>query len=283
MELEQPIYIYDIAATAAFVTGVHRPYAWTGRPVLSAFEGETLPTSEVFSAPLPVPSFVPATPGYVFGGMLSLGGPARIELRYEGPTAEVRFTLDGTSPITTSRLYTGPFTLDSGGVVKARAFTADGRRSRTVTACYRVSFPMNGLSFTYYEGTPWDRLPDFAPMKPAGSGRVREFRLDGVGARNEHYGVVMEGLLRIEKPGRYEFTTISDDGSALFVNGRRVVDNDGDHGPRSKSGDIELNPGLIPVRAEYFNGGGGAWLDVLYKGPGIPRQIVPAHLLYPKP
>jgi hypothetical protein len=283
VELAQPIYIYDIAATAAFVAGVQRPYAWTGRPVLSAFAGESLPTGETFFLPIAPPVFDPEVPGYGYGGTLTAGGPARVTLRHEDPSLVIHYTLDGTIPIVSSPVYTSAFNLENGGVVKARAFAADGCGSRTGMACYRVTRDENGIIYSYFEGPAWDKLPDFDAMAPMRTGTTKELRIEGTGARSEHFGLVLEGYLRIEKAGRYEFATISDDGSNLFVNGKQVVNNDGDHGPRARTGDIELSPGLVPIRALYFNGGGGAWLDVLYKGPGIARQVLPAHLLFPRP
>ena len=38
-KIQQPVYAYDIAATVAFALNLKVPYAWTGRPVLAAFEG----------------------------------------------------------------------------------------------------------------------------------------------------------------------------------------------------------------------------------------------------
>ena len=38
-EIQQPIYVFDVAATVAFALNLRIPFAWTGRPVLAAFEG----------------------------------------------------------------------------------------------------------------------------------------------------------------------------------------------------------------------------------------------------
>jgi hypothetical protein len=281
VELTQPVYIYDIAATVAFIAGVPRPYAWTGRPVLSAFTGESLPTDEEFTLPVAAPVFEPVVPGYGYGGTLTIGGPATVTLRHEDRSAVIHYTLDGTTPVPSSAVYAGPFSLERGGVVKARAFTSNGRGGRTAIASYRVAHEENSVTYAYFEGPAWSQMPDFSTMVPVRKGEVKELRLEGTGARPENFGLVFDGYLKIERGGRYEFATVSDDGSKLFVNSREVVNNDGDHGPRARTGDIDLAPGLVPVRALYFNGGGGAWLDVLYKGPGIPRQVLPAHLLFP--
>ncbi len=38
-QVQQPTYIYDLAATAAFALRLSPPYAWIGRPIVSAFSG----------------------------------------------------------------------------------------------------------------------------------------------------------------------------------------------------------------------------------------------------
>ena len=78
----------------------------------------------------------------------------------------------------------------------------------------------------------------------------------------------------------YTFYTNSDDGSKLYVNGTEIVDNDGDHGVMERSGSLELTKGRHLIRVEFFNGGGGYHLDVKYKGPNVPKQIIPANHLY---
>ena len=45
-EITQPVYIYDTAATIAAILGLARPYAWIGRPILTAFEDGVLTSNE---------------------------------------------------------------------------------------------------------------------------------------------------------------------------------------------------------------------------------------------
>ncbi|MCG8307408.1 MAG: PA14 domain-containing protein [Cytophagales bacterium] len=90
----------------------------------------------------------------------------------------------------------------------------------------------------------------------------------------------VSSYLKIDRPGDYRFYLASDDGSKLYINRRIVVDNDGDHGVLERSGDIKLKAGLALLEVEYFNKSGGTWLDAYYKGPGIPKQIIPADRLF---
>ena len=73
--------------------------------------------------------------------------------------------------------------------------------------------------------------------------------------------------------------TQSADGSKLFVDGKEIVNHDGDHGVIERTGSAELSAGRHRSSVEYYNGGGSFWLDALYMGPGVPKQIIPANKL----
>ncbi len=117
-------------------------------------------------------------------------------------------------------------------------------------------------AYKYYEGG-WDRLPDFTKLKPAGEGIADGFGLAGVAARGDNYGVVFEGYFSVPRDGKYNFTLTSDDGSKLYIDGKVVVDNDGVHAPQTRGGSAALAKGVHKARVEFFQGGGGAELNVL--------------------
>merc|ERR1712096_284273 len=76
----------------------------------------------------------------------------------------------------------------------------------------------------------------------------------------------------IARKGWYTFYTGSDDGSKMWVNGRQVVNNDGLHGTRWRSGRIYLRKGYAKIKVVFFERGGGATLYVDWAGPGIRKQ-----------
>jgi beta-glucanase (GH16 family) len=135
-----------------------------------------------------------------------------------------------------------------------------------------------GLNYKYYEGT-WQLLPDFASLKPVAVGNTDTFSLDAR-KHDDRFGFAFDGYLQIEKDGAYLFYTESDDGSALYIGDEAVVMNDGGHAMRESVGRIGLKRGRHRVRVVYFEGTGGQGLVVRYKGPGIPKQEIPASVLF---
>jgi signal transduction histidine kinase len=59
-----------------------------------------------------------------------------------------------------------------------------------------------------------------------------------------------------------------------------LIDNDGDHSIREKSGSIFLSKGKHPIRVEWFNDLGTYALAVEWAGPGILRQPIPDGSLF---
>ncbi len=136
----------------------------------------------------------------------------------------------------------------------------------------------HGLNYLYYEGS-WNSLPDFSSLKAAKSGKISNFSLSPRN-RNDNFGFRFDGYIEITKAGEYTFYTSSDDGSTLVINGNEVVNNDGLHGNRERSGKISLSAGHHSIRVRFFEKTGGEVLTVKYAGPGISKQSIPDNKLY---
>jgi hypothetical protein len=76
----------------------------------------------------------------------------------------------------------------------------------------------------------------------------------GVSRRVEWFSIRYRGKLNVTSAGTYKFRMISDDGSLLFIDGRRVIDNDGQHAPRSSEGSLKLDAGLHDLFVNYYQG-----------------------------
>ena len=80
-------------------------------------------------------------------------------------------------------------------------------------------------------------------------------------------------------PGRQ--VRLSGSGTAgLGCLNEALVDNDGLHSVTEKSGTVSLSRGRHALRVDWFNGPADAALTVEYAGPGMPRQPIPAGVLF---
>jgi hypothetical protein len=119
---------------------------------------------------------------------------------------------------------------------------------------------------TYYEGK-WDKLPDFDALKPKKKAERQSFSTS-FRDRGEDYALRWKGTLIIPKAGQYRFFVKSNDGAKLLIDGEMVVDNDGLHLAKERSGSIELPKGSVPFELQFFNNGGGTSLSTYYQPPG---------------
>ncbi len=84
---------------------------------------------------------------------------------------------------------------------------------------------------------------------------TREFRSGFPGVEKvEWFAIRYAGGFSVANAGSYTFRINSDDGTKLSIDGELVVDNDGTHPPRSKSGTVELEAGDHQLVLEYFQG-----------------------------
>ena len=128
------------------------------------------------------------------------------------------------------------------------------------------------ISYNYYEGN-WSALPEFSTLTPVASGELTEFT-DSPRQQNQFYGFRYTTTLYVPEADEYTFYTVSDDGSALYVNGQLVVDNDGLHSTRERQGSINLPQGEHDIVVEYFNRAGRATFEVLYESSSISKQVL---------
>ncbi len=128
----------------------------------------------------------------------------------------------------------------------------------------------DNMTFAYYEGH-WDKLPDFAKLKPLLSGKASDFDVS-VARRPTDMALKFEGFLGIDADGDYRFFLASDDGSKLWVNDQLVVSNDGVHATQTQSGAARLTKGRHKLQVGVFNLGGPVELRVDIEGPNLKRQ-----------
>ncbi len=88
--------------------------------------------------------------------------------------------------------------------------------------------------------------------------------------------------LQLDEARSIAFQVTSNDGSRLFVDGERLIDNWGEHGPRTRGAEIELDAGTHHLRVEYYDHGGKAMIELAASFDGeVPGPIDPGWLQYP--
>ena len=127
----------------------------------------------------------------------------------------------------------------------------------------------NGCSPDMLRGEVYDlpvdtrNLPNFEKLKPTGvvctntlNIPTRSFLegIPGVTTRIEWFGIDYQGDFWVETPGAYMFTLSSDDGSRLYIDGKSIIDNDGQHAALELGGRAKLEPGKHHIRVSYFQG-----------------------------
>ena len=266
----------------------------------SVAEGRTAMTLErdgrtIASVKATPPSPEIMQPGRIFTDRI------KVAFALPGSGQEIRYTVDGSEPGPDSTFYTGPFQLEQSATVKAVTVARDwkfgqqGTSPATVAKFVRaepsdaVKTPSlePGLKATVYRGF-WNLLPDFSKLK-------EEFT-DGVGGfafppatPGKGFGVLFDGYIKIPADGVYTFGLRNDDASKLWIDDQVVVDNDGAHVVRTRTGEVALKAGLHRIKvancdmalALGTSKGDGSWaFDVLWAPPGVSLSPLPADMIF---
>ncbi|WP_299124022.1 PA14 domain-containing protein, partial [uncultured Tenacibaculum sp.] len=140
---------------------------------------------------------------------------------------------------------------------------------------------VGSVSYEFYDSYPaTDTVDDIPTSGALATGTISNFNVDNLWGTHtpgddERFSVRYKAFITINTSGLYTFYTTSDDGSKLFVDGTEVVDNDGPHGSRTRSGQINLNVGVYEFEVLFYERTGAESLSVEYQGPSISRQTIP--------
>lgn len=98
-----------------------------------------------------------------------------------------------------------------------------------------------------------------------------------VDAGNEDFGEFKDnfafsatGYIHLDKDDNILFQLSSDDGSRMWIDGRQLIDNDGNHGMDPKEAEVALRAGYHSLRIDYFQGGGGRGISLKWARFGDP-------------
>ena len=222
-----------------------------------------------------------ATPTITASGQGYVGD--RVTLNDATPGASICYTTDGTDPTVSSTLYVGPFPILGCETIKAKAFAP--RHLDSAVSARFFSRPVKagagrGLGVTYFIGDNLDPTagPTVSRVDPTID--FNNWTPDpSIGATN--FSARWTGQVQAEFTDTYTFTTISDDGIRVFVNGQEIINDWTYHGPTTDTGTIALQAGRrYDVTVEYFQGGGGSEAHLFWASSCQAPQIIPASQLY---
>jgi hypothetical protein len=185
--------------------------------------------------------------------------------------AKIYYTLDGSEPDENSMLYTGPVWVKDDCTLKTKAYRDGFYPGDVAVSKYHKMDVSSGIQYKYYTGQ-WFDLPDFTKLTPERTGVAESFSLDDIENNKDHYALLMFTSIHVDEPGEYTFYVGSNDGSRLWVDNQKIIENGGQHGYKLMSGKIDLTKGTHSLMLEYFQAGGGQELKVFWKGPGFEKQ-----------
>ncbi|HEX5554439.1 MAG TPA: alpha-L-fucosidase [Chitinophagaceae bacterium] len=204
--------------------------------------------------------------------------------------ATIHYTTDGSIPDVQSPVYQKPFSVSHNTHVKAIAFRSGLIASSMDTTLAVKHAWLNsdgvkhlkpGIHYNYYQSdTP--SLSIIAKATPVKQGITSGISLKEKG-RKDKFCFLFNGYIRIRKAAVYTFYLASDDGSDLWIDDIKVVDNDGDHNTAEASGKVALKKGYHKIKVRYFDSGGDNSLRVGMQAEGGKKAPLSASLLYHQP
>ncbi len=141
--------------------------------------------------------------------------------------------------------------------------------------------PERGLVGEFFENLEWKG-------EPLVTLRDGTFDLEAVRSQqpefpHTNFSARWSGWIRIDRSGEYGFSTASDDGSSLFIDGAMLVENGGFHAFRKRTERISLSKGLHSFQLNYVQGAAAYDLKVYWIPPGKSETFIPASVLYRSP
>jgi uncharacterized repeat protein (TIGR03806 family) len=204
----------------------------------------------------------------------------------------IYYTLDGTTPTTSSLLYSGPFVITNTLSLQAIAVKAGAANSGVASASFVNTASAgtgSGLLGQYWTNTTAAAFTNISFNTPATLVRtdaVVNFNWSNgpdasIGKTN--YTVRWTGSVQAQYGETYTFKTVADDGVRLWVNGQLLVNDWNTHSsPATNSGSISLNDQqLYNLKLEYFQSTSNAMAQLLWSSPSTAQAIIPQAQLYP--
>ncbi|GAB3746432.1 family 20 glycosylhydrolase [Spirosoma pomorum] len=207
---------------------------------------------------------------------------ATLRIKKPLPSYTLRYTTDGSQPKVGSTELKDELTIAKPQTINVAAFTPSGLRGDVYTLRYQqqayaepttLSSPKPGLQCSYYKKA-FKETKLMKQQQPDSTYTINNIVVPkSVNAPS--FGLQFRGYLNVPETGVYSFFYTCDDGGILRIADRMVVDNDGNHFPIEKSGQVALSKGAHPFEADFIEGGGGFTLKLKYSLNGSAPADIP--------
>ncbi|WP_276167338.1 metallophosphoesterase [Zobellia alginiliquefaciens] len=146
----------------------------------------------------------------------------------------LRYTMDGSEPSLRSLRYTEPVLLKDSKEIKARAFSPDGKASRTVFKKFvktselkatKIKTAKRGLQYKLYKGN-WEGKRDTYLRKEniSTEGILSVIGLDDFHVDEEYWAIEIEGYLDVPRTGTYTFYGLGSRGLVIKIDGNPIIE-----------------------------------------------------------
>lgn len=218
-----------------------------------------------------------------------------LDLKPTIKNGQIFYTIDGYNPDETAELYTKSVTINipkgEFRIIKTVQISPSGRRSSINKIIIRnpelkpalIAKPAKkDLKYEYFTGKSFQQAQDLELVKPVNSGIFEgTISSEKWKSKTERYiGLKFSGYIFIPETGNYTFSTLSDDGSKLFIDDELVVNNDGIHWLNEAYGAVKLEKGFHKLNISYFDQIGGTTLTCFIQQEGKEKQEIKESQLF---
>lgn len=217
-----------------------------------------------------------------------------LDLKPTIKNGKIFYTIDGYNPDETANWYQNPVTINipkgEYRIIKTIQISESGKRSSINKIIVRnpdlkpaltIQPKKNGLKYEYFTGD-FSQIQDLELTKPVSSGILEgKISAEKWKTKLERYiGLKFNGYIFIPETGNYTFSTLSDDGSKLFIDDELIVNNDNIHWANEAYGAVKLEKGFHKLKISYFDLTGGTILNCFIQQEGKEKQEISTSQLY---
>lgn len=164
----------------------------------------------------------------------------------------------GGSGVVLSKNGSTPTPASSGGTSVTPASNIPTVTSTTLFGGGSVS-AFHGVAYVIPEGT--NKMPKLEELVPFGQLYTDQFMVapqtftggfPGALLQDEWFAIRYTGSIVAPTTAKWTLKLVSDDGAVLYIDGKKVIDNDGLHAAKTTTADVDLAAGKHALQLDYF-------------------------------